>query len=58
VCVYVYVIGCFFFWHINLSQYRVTNCPQAVEIERDYSSKFGARDAGGGVFCDRNLSEC
>ena len=47
VCVYVCVcgIGCFFFWHINLSQYRVMNLP-SVDIERGYLSKYGARDAG------------
>lgn len=45
-CVYVYVCVClwnrlFFFWHINLSQYRVMNLP-SVDIERGYLSKSGA----------------
>jgi hypothetical protein len=48
VCVFifsVYGIGCFFFRHINLSQYRVTKIP-SVDIEGGYLSKSGARDAG------------
>jgi hypothetical protein len=50
VCVCVCVCVClwnrlFFFWHINLSQYRVTNLP-SVDIEREYASKSGAGDAG------------
>ena len=53
-CVCVYGIGCFFFWHINLSQYRVTNLP-SVDIERGYASKFGARDAGVVFFCGGGL---
>ena len=49
-CVCVCVCVClwnrlFFFWHINLSQYRVTNLP-SVDIEREYASKSGAGDAG------------
>jgi hypothetical protein len=49
VYVYVYGIGCFFFWHINLSQYRVKNLP-SVDIERGIMSKSGAGSAGVCVF--------
>jgi len=36
----VYGICCFFFRHINLSQYRVTNCPKGMGIERSVNT-FG-----------------
>ena len=49
VCLYVYVygIGCFFFWHINLSHYCVDYLP-SVDIERGFVSHSGAVGAGGG----------
>jgi hypothetical protein len=37
--------GCFFFWHINLSKYGVRYLP-SVEMERGFTSKSGAGDAG------------
>jgi len=49
VCV-LYGIGCFFFWHINLSQYHVMNLP-SVDMERGYSSKSGAGSAGVVFLC-------
>jgi len=46
-CLYVYFygIGCFFFWHINLSRYRVDYLP-SVDIERRFVSHSGAGSAG------------
>jgi len=49
VCLYVYGIGCFFFWHINLSHYRVNNLP-SVDIERGFVSHSGAVGAGEVLF--------
>ena len=50
-------IGCFFFWHINLSQYRVMNLP-SVDIERWFVSHSGAGSAGLSFYVlDWNLSK-
>jgi len=58
VCVYVYGIGCFFFWHINLSRYCVNTWP-SVDIERWFVSHSGAGGAGVVFFValNWNLSE-
>ena len=52
VYVYVYVcgIGCFFFWHINLSEYCVKTLP-SVDIERGFVSHSGAVGAGVVFLC-------
>ena len=58
VCVYVcvYGIGCFFFWHINLSQYRVTNWPKRSILNADTRASL-VLGTPGLCFCDRNLSD-
>ncbi len=50
VCNYFDSVCCFFFRHMNLSEYSVKNVP-SVDIEREYLSKSGAGSAGFVFLC-------